>query len=549
MGVTVCIVAALSIVSSGIQSRTVEQICRSVPFEMPVVMAPDIPSREVVLSDFGGVGDGLFDNTDAFASAIEHLSLLGGGRLTVPPGVWVTGPVELEDNIELHVSEHSIILFSQDKDLYPIVETVFEGVRTFRCKAQLSAVGRRNVAVTGKGMIDGAGDIWRLGRKDEMPPYVWEKCISSGGILSEDGKLWYPSESYYRGAKDAVQNIVPWARTKEDFESVKDFLRPVMVNFLECENLLLEGVTFQNSPCWNVHLSLCAGVVVDGISVRCPWYAKNGDGIDIESCRNLVLKDSCFDVGDDAICIKSGKDEEGRLRAMPAENIAVDNCVCFHGHGGFVVGSEMSGGAKNISVTNCRFSGTDVGLRFKSKRGRGGVVENIYACNIIMNDIVNEALLFDLFYGKKPQVSPIGEDVDMEPLPVDAGTPQFRNIFIRDIVCCRAGMAMLFNGLPEMNVENVSVDGCRIVSAEGAVINESSSLSISDINIICARGPALRLNNVRDIEIRDFRPESSYGYDLVLSGSHNAGVRLASPLLDRSRVYVSPKAYGCISEE
>ena len=546
---TAGIVAALVLVSSGLQSRSVGQICRSVPFDMPAVEVPSIPSRDVSLSDFGGYGDGMHDNTKAFALAIEHLSSLGGGRLTVPPGVWVTGPVELGDNMELHLSEHSVILFSQDKDLYPIVETVFEGVRTFRCKAQLSAVGRRNVAVTGKGIIDGSGDIWRLGRKAEMPPYIWEKCVSSGGILSEDGQLWYPSESYYRGAKDAIQNIVPWARTMEDFESVKDFLRPVMINFLECENLLLECVTFQNSPCWNVHLSLCTGVIVDGISVRCPWYAKNGDGIDIESCRNVVLKDSSFDVGDDAICIKSGKDEEGRLRGIPAENIAVDNCVCFHGHGGFVVGSEMSGGARNISVTNCRFSGTDVGLRFKSRRGRGGVVANIYISNIMMCDIVDEALLFDLFYGKKPQAPSMGEDVDLVPAPVNEGTPQFRNIFISDIVCYRAGMAMLFNGLPEMNVENVRVDGCSIVSEEGAVINESSSVHLSDVSITCTQGAPLRLNNVKDMKIRDFRPESPSEYDLMVSGGRNSGVSLSSSSHVRYKVHLSPKAVGCMSEE
>ena len=272
--------------------------------------------------------------------------------MIVPQGVWLTGPIELENNVELHLSDNSIVVFSQDKSLYPIVETVFEGCKTFRCKPQLSAVRKSNVAVTGKGIIDGAGDIWRLGKKNEMPPMVWNECIQNGGILSEDGELWYPTESYYRGAKDAIQNIVPWAKTMEDFESVRDFLRPVMVNFRECDGVLLEGIVFQNSPCWNVHLSLSRDIIVHNIAVRCPWYAKNGDGIDIESCTNLLLTDSWFDVGDDAICIKSGKDEEGRRRGIPASNIIVDNCVCYHGHGGFVVGSEMSGGVKNIAVSN-----------------------------------------------------------------------------------------------------------------------------------------------------------------------------------------------------
>ena len=376
----------------------------------------------------------------------------------MPQGVWLTGPIELENNVELHLSDNSIVVFSQDKSLYPIVETVFEGCKTFRCKPQLSAVRKSNVAVTGKGIIDGAGDIWRLGKKNEMPPMVWNECIQSGGILSEDGELWYPTESYYRGAKDAIQNIVPWAKTMEDFESVRDFLRPVMVNFRECDGVLLEGIVFQNSPCWNVHLSLSRDIIVHNIAVRCPWYAKNGDGIDIESCTNLLLTDSWFDVGDDAICIKSGKDEEGRRRGIPASNIIVDNCVCYHGHGGFVVGSEMSGGVKNIAVSYCRFSGTDVGLRFKSKRGRGGVVENIYIKNIMMNDIVSEALLFDLFYGKRVSVKLPEQDEDMIAFDADETTPQFKDIYISQVTCHGAKRAMLFNGLPDMNVVYVFIE-------------------------------------------------------------------------------------------
>ena len=147
------------------------------------------------------------------------------------------------------------------------MKTVFEGSETFRCQPQISAVGKRNIAITGAGIIDGAGDIWRLGRKAEMPPSVWQQHVQSGGILSEDGEQWYPSESYYRGAKDATQNIVPWAKTMADFESIRDFLRPVMIHIRGCEGVLLEGVTFQNSPCWNVHLALCRNLVVDGIVV------------------------------------------------------------------------------------------------------------------------------------------------------------------------------------------------------------------------------------------------------------------------------------------
>lgn len=232
-----------------------------------------------------------------------------------------------------------------------------------------------------------------------------------------------------------------------------------------------------------MYTSLSRDIIVHNIAVRCPWYAKNGDGIDIESCTNLLLTDSWFDVGDDAICIKSGKDEEGRRRGIPASNIIVDNCVCYHGHGGFVVGSEMSGGVKNIAVSNCRFSGTDVGLRFKSKRGRGGVVENIYIKNIMMNDIVSEALLFDLFYGKRVSVKLPEQDEDMIAFDADETTPQFKDIYISQVTCHGAKRAMLFNGLPEMNVRNVFIEDCHIYADEGAKIHEATNVNLRNVMV------------------------------------------------------------------
>lgn len=528
-------------------AQDMAKLYQDLPFEMPLVERPPIPLQSVDISEFGGVGNGITLNSKAFERAISHLAELGGGKLVVPQGVWLTGPIELDNNIELHVSENAILVFSQDKSLYPIVHTLFEGSETYRCKPQLLAVGKRNVAVTGKGIIDGAGDIWRLGRKSEMPPMIWEDCLKRGGILSEDGELWYPTESYYRGAKDAIQNIVPWAKTMADFESIRDFLRPVMVNFRSCEGVLLEGITFQNSPCWNVHLSLCSNVIINDIAVRCPWYAKNGDGIDIESCTNVILTNSWFDVGDDAICIKSGKDNEGRKRGIPASNIIVDNCICYHGHGGFVVGSEMSGGAKNISVSNCRFSGTDVGLRFKSKRGRGGVVENIYIKDIMMNDIVTEALLFDLFYGKSSLQESYakGEEydvADMIPMPLNEGTPQFKDIYITRVTCHGAKRAMYFNGLPEMNIKNIRIEDSSIYSETGIEIYESTDVQLYNVSVTHQIGPVLILNNVQCLDIHNLRCPVDRTEMLKVTGSRNEKIKISSSSITRARALISEKA-------
>ncbi len=522
----------------------------NLPFEMDPVERPDIPNRTVSVEDFGGVGDGVTLNTGAFAKAFAHLASQGGGRVEVPAGVWFTGPIVLENNTELHLSEDAIIVFSADRDLYPVVATIFEGRDTYRCQPLLSAFGKHDVAVTGKGIIDGNGDPWRAVKKSKIAPSEWSKIVKSGGVLSSDGNTWYPTENFKLGAGDADQNIARWAVTKEDFESIRDFLRPVMVNFKDCERVLLEGPVFQNSPCWNIHIAICKELTVNDIAIRCPWYAQNGDGIDIESCKNVALTNSWIDAGDDAICIKSGKDADGRKRGIPSENVIVDNCTCYHGHGGFVVGSEMSGGVKNVVVSNCRFSGTDVGLRFKSTRGRGGVVENITIRNIVMNDIATEALLFDLFYGGKSAIEALEDgdgnaSTDMPFKPVDETTPQFRNITVDNVVCRSARRAMLFNGLPEMNVENVVVTNSVIESEVGAEINESTNVALQNITIIPHKGPALKINNAKNVAVEGFTcPESDEA--LAITGSRNQNITIHSEHITAENATIAPSVQSGI---
>jgi polygalacturonase len=280
------------------------------------------------------------------------------------------------------------------------------------------------------------------------------------------------------------------AKTPEENQAIKDFLRPVMISFTGCKNVWLEGVTFQNSPAWNIHLLLCENIAVNNVVVRNPWYAQNGDGIDIESCKNMVLYNSSFDVGDDAICIKSGKNEEGRKRGVPTENILVSECTVYHGHGGFTVGSEMSGGVKNILVSGCTFIGTDVGLRFKSTRGRGGIVEKIWISDIKMINIPGEALLFDLFYGGKSPLeseSPAANVVAAS----DETTPLFRNIDIRNVTCKGAGRAFLFNGLPEMRIKDVSMKDIFITCTKGGEIFESDGVKMTNVIVTSKFGKPL----------------------------------------------------------
>lgn len=477
----------------------------NLPFKMERVARPVIPDLRVSVKDFGGVGDGVTLNTEAFAKAMKHLSDKGGGHLDVPAGIWLTGPIEILSNCDLHVTPNAVIIFDPDRDLYPIIQTVFEGLDTRRCESPVHAEGARNISITGGGVLDGSGEAWRMVKKSKLTDGEWRKLVASGGIVSRDGRIWYPDEGFEKATMFSNMNVPSADLTEEQWNEIKSFLRPNMVSLRNCENVLLEDCSFQNSPCWNVHPLMCKNLIVNRVNIRNPYYSQNGDAIDVDSCENVLITNSTFDAGDDGICIKSGKDADGRRRARPCKNLIVDNCTVFHGHGGFTVGSEMSGGVENIKVSNCRFLGTDVGLRFKSTRGRGGVVKNIYISDIYMKDILADAILFDLFYGGKSAVEAAAEKdetINVPAVPVDETTPAFRDIYINNVCCNGASRAMLFNGLPEMPVTNINVSDCTITADEGITLRNSQDITFKNVKCYPEKGDAittLRVKNFNNI--------------------------------------------------
>lgn len=282
-----------------------DYLYEDLPFEMPKVMIPEFPDNRVSIMDFGGKPDGITLNTEAFEKAMQSLSEKGGGTLIVPKGVWFTGPIVFKSNINLHLDKGALILFSPDFDLYPLVNTVFEGLDTRRCQLPISGRNLENIAITGEGSINGSGEAWRPLKKSKVTESHWKKVVASGGVVKGDG--WYPSEGALKGAEMSDMNVPVSNLSEEEWLEIKDFLRPVMVNFVECKNVYLQGVLFENSPAWNIHPLMCENVIIDGIFVRNPAYAQNGDGLDLESCVNSIIVNSLFDVGDDGICIKSGK--------------------------------------------------------------------------------------------------------------------------------------------------------------------------------------------------------------------------------------------------
>lgn len=474
------------------------------PFEMPRVIRPVFPDYEVNIKDFGAVADGKTLNTEAINKAILEVSSQGGGKVIVPQGLWLTGPIELQSNVNLYTEENALILFSDNFNDYPIIETSFEGLETRRCQSPISAVNAENIAITGHGVFDGAGDSWRPVKKGKMTESQWKSLLASGGVV--ENNVWYPTEGSLKGAKACKEfNNPEGIETEEQWNEIRPWLRPVLLSLAKCKKVLLEGVTFKNSPSWCLHPLSCEHITIDGVKVFNPWYSQNGDALDLESCINALVINNVFDAGDDAICIKSGKDEDGRRRGEPCQNVIVKNNVVLHGHGGFVVGSEMSGGVKNIYVSDCTFLGTDVGLRFKSTRGRGGVVENIYIHNINMIDIPHEALLFDLFYGGKAAGEETAEELagrmKAEVPPVTEETPAFRDIYISNVTARGVGRAMFFNGLPEMPIRNVHIKDVTVSRAEkGIEISQAENVTIEN-TVVESEGEMLQVKKSKHVTV------------------------------------------------
>lgn len=506
---------------------------------LPVIQQVKFKKDTTSIVNFGAKGDGVTLNTSSINKTIATVSQKGGGVVLIPSGLWLTGPIELKSNVNLHLKRDAVLQFTDDFNQYKLVEGNWEGQPAWRNQSPISGTNLENIAITGSGIIDGNGGAWRMVKKDKLTETQWKKLVSSGGIVSEDGKIWYPSEKTVKGSKTKNAGVIVSGKTAADYEDIKDFLRPNLLVLTSCKKILLDGVTFQNSPAWNLHPLMCEDLTLRNLQVKNPWFAQNGDGVDVESCKNVLIEGSTFDVGDDGICIKSGRDESGRKRGMPTENVIIRNNVVYHAHGGFVIGSEMSGGARNIWVYDCSFIGTDIGLRFKTTRGRGGVVENIYINNINMIDIPGEAILFDMYYAAVDPVPLAGEkreSIKTITVPVTEATPQFKNMFIKNVVANGAEKAIFFRGLPEMNIKDIHLENVTIQSKKGIEIIEASSISLKNVNVITEdTNPVISVQNGTNISINGLKYKNGSELLFNISGEKTKGVKVSGTDVSKAK--------------
>jgi polygalacturonase len=411
--------------------------------------------------EYGAAGDGQVLETAALQAAVDACQRQGGGMVFFPAGKYLTGPLFLRDDIHLYLDAGAVLLGSENPADYPVSDHRWEGAEQATYAPLLTGQHLKNITISGRGRIDGQGAVW------------WHRF--------REGGLKYP--------------------------------RPRLISFADCENVLVEGVTLVNSPSWTINPVRCSNLTVRGVTIDNPADSPNTDGINPDSCQHVHISDCYVSAGDDCITLKAGSEDERPERRAPCRDITIVNCTLAHGHGGVVIGSEMNGGVQNVVISNCIFVGTDRGIRLKSRRGRGGIIEDVRASNLIMTDVLCPFTM-NLYYGCGAWGDPVVSD--KRPQPLDEGTPRIRRIHLNHITARGVKYAAgFFYGLPEMPAEEISLsdisvslapeteagypemaDGLERMKQAGVFIRNVRGLILEHVEINGQTGPAFRLADI-----------------------------------------------------
>jgi polygalacturonase len=433
-----------------------------------LVLTIQSPSQSIWtnIKDRGADPTGNKKCTKIINDIITELSGKGGGTLYFPAGTFLTGPVIMKSNITLWLEAGSIIKFSDDfNDYLPMVPSRWEDVRVKNFASQVYAYQCENISIRGRGHFEGQGKKW------------WDYMRSASSGQQSQGK-W---QEIFKKENEELLAKNTYLRARNNF------LRPPMITTYECKNVLIEGVSFSNPPFWTIMPAFTDNLTITGITIENPSDSPNTDGIDPSSCRNVHISNCHITVGDDCIVIKSGRDDDGREAARPTENITITNCTMLKGHGGVVIGSEMSGGVKRVAITNCVFEGTDRGIRLKTMRGRGGVIEDLLVSNIVMNNMINEGILITLRYQ------------NTVPEPVSERTPACNNVRISGIIQRGGTRPVAIYGLDERDVSQVSISNMESITRKGILIENGNGISFHDMKMDIQEGSALEAKDSKKI--------------------------------------------------
>ncbi len=438
------------------------------------------------VKDYGVVGDGVTNNTEVIKKVIDIAEAQGGGTVYFPAGRYLTGTIELKDNMTLYLDAGCEILGSPNPDDYPMItKELLPGYNREGHSGLIKAFKRKNVSIIGRGTLNGQGQNW-----------------------------WHTPENVHRPR--AIQTIL-------------------------CDNLLIQGISIINSAMWTVHPICCTNITIDGITIKNPWNSPNTDGINPESCSNVHISNCTVDVGDDCLTLKSGTEDDELQKQRPCENIVITNCTMINGHGGVVIGSEMSGGVKNVTISNCVFNGTDRGIRIKTRRKRGGAVEDVIISNILMENVLSPFVING--YYQCGGASPDDESLfSLKKLPIEDNTPVIRNINISNIRATgvTASAAYIY-GIPERPVEGVTLSNFSVETVktegdlkdkpimafhapftrgEGVFCTNIKNSTFSNISVKVQSGPAVEFGDAEDIRVSGVHAEGTSEPIRVKEGSY-----------------------------
>nr|WKN37320.1 glycoside hydrolase family 28 protein [Tunicatimonas sp. TK19036] len=428
------------------------------------IKPPVFPDQDFTITDYGATGDGSQDCTEAFQKAIAACSEAGGGRVIVPEGDFLSGPIHLKSNVNLHLVKGAKISFSTNPKAYlPLVYTRWEGVELMNYSPLIYAFEQENIAVTGEGILDGQANKtnwWPWKGREE---YGWQEGMPHQNQPENRDAL-----------REMAENQVP---VEERMFGEGHYLRPQFVQPYRCKNVLIEGVKFINSPMWILNPVLCTNVTIQKVTVES--QGPNSDGCDPESCKNVLIKDCYFNTGDDCIAIKSGRDADGRRVNVPSENIIIQNCSMANGHGGVVIGSEISGGARNVFAENCTMDSPllERVLRIKTSSRRGGVVENVYLRNIEVGQVAEQVVRVNMFYEDPGEFMPTVRNIEVENMTVEKGgetgvllegyeESPITNIRLKNVVIKGTKEPYRFSNVKDIQFDDVTINGEKIVLEE-----------------------------------------------------------------------------------